>query len=123
MFNSLTLKTLAMLAVFAAGLFMGYDYSANEYTAEIATLEKTHATDLADQVSMGAEMLADSLAIKAKREASYRQALVVLTAKNQTNQTKLQSNINQLIKAGQSHEEIKRVGNMHTPDWVVDWLQ
>lgn len=121
--SGLPFKVFVVAVFFVGGLMLGLEYKANEHKAAIAKLERDHATELAEQLSLESELLADSVAQQQQREKSYNQALQLLNQQlyEQRQQTALK--LAQLNELEKQNEEVKRVGAMPTPNTIVEWLR
>lgn len=122
-YKKLLLQTIGSIAIFVAGIIIGLNYSANEYQAKIATIQKSHAQDLAEQISLESELYQDSVAEQERREKAYQQTVQALNRRLYEKSQTLKLQLSELNRLEQSNEKIRNLGAMPTPDAVVEWLQ
>lgn len=121
--NKTTWLGLGMLATFVSGLLIGLDYNAKKYQAEIAQIQRNHAQDIAEQISMEAELLAQAQAEQQDREKQYVKAMHLLNQKLYQQQQNLQLQQSELQHLEKHNEKVRDLGALPTPDAIVDWLR
>ena len=121
--SGLPFKVFVVAVFFISGLMLGLEYKANEHKAAIATLAKDHATDLAKQLSLEAELLASAVNEHKAREKSYNQALQLLNQQLYEQRQQAALKLAQLNELEKKKEDVKRVGNMLPPNSIVEWLR
>jgi hypothetical protein len=117
------LDILAMVFMMAFCYWFGAHNTAKEYEATIATINKDNAQDIADQVSMGFEQYKAAQDESDRREALYQIAVHELAKQSLKDSKKLADDVKKFRELSKSNEEVKRVGDIPTPDVVVKWLQ
>lgn len=114
---------LAAASLFGSGLFVGWYYTAKDYQADIAIIERDHADDLAEQVSLEAALLADAYSERDRREQDYVKALGVLNRQLEKQRQAVRLSRNKLDQLERVNEKIRDLGASPTPDDVVEWLR
>lgn len=117
------LSLLMMISLFASGLWGGWYFTAKDYRAEIAVIERNHAKEMAEQSYTETQLLADAFNERKKREADYIESLNLLS--QQLNKQKQNARLtrNKLEQLEKESEEIRDLGAMPTPNNIVEWLR